>query len=353
MMRTLARILLPLILLSGLVISSSAQDLKMLLDLRGKWKFNLGDEMRWGTPTLDDRKWDELKVPGAWEDQGYPGYDGYAWYRKHFRVPGEWAGKKLYLDLGYVDDVDEVYLNGQFVAFRGGFPPNYLTAYSTHRQYQILWQYLNPNGDNLLAVRVYDSELAGGIVKGNIGIYEDTGYLQPDLQFPTSWRFTTGDNLAWKEEDVDDSRWESITVPAFWETQGHKDYDGYGWYRLKFQVPSELLGQTLILLAGRIDDLDETYLNGRRIGRTGTITGKERNSFSEEYRQLRAYTIPPGLLQAGQENVLAIRVYDGWLHGGIYDGPLGLVTRDRYLKWEDKHREHPKGIKELFDYIFH
>ena len=352
-MRTLNRILLPLLLVACVAGTSAAQDMKSLLDLRGKWKFDLGDDMRWASPGFDDRKWEELNVPGVWEDQGYPGYDGYAWYRKHFRIPGQWAGKKIYLDLGYVDDVDEVYLNGQFIAFRGSFPPNYNTAYSTRRLYQILWQYLNPNGDNLLAVRVYDSELGGGIVKGNVGFYEDTGYLQPDLQFPTSWRFKTGDNLAWRAEDADDSHWESITVPAYWETQGHKDYDGYGWYRLRFRVQPQVLDNTLILLAGRIDDLDETYLNGQRIGRTGKITtGRDRNPFSDEYQKLRAYTIPPGLLHTDRENVLAVRVYDGFLHGGIYDGPLGIVTRDRYLRWEDKHREEPKGFWQVFDYIF-
>src|SRR2546423_106904 len=36
---------------------------------------------RWADPALDDHSWDDIRVPGYWEGQGYPGLDGIAWYR--------------------------------------------------------------------------------------------------------------------------------------------------------------------------------------------------------------------------------------------------------------------------------
>ena len=80
----LISLLLPLVLVSFAV----AEDWKSVLDLRGKWKFDLGDDEKRAIVAFDDSKWDEIFVPSAWEDEGYPGYDGYAWYRKHFRLPG-------------------------------------------------------------------------------------------------------------------------------------------------------------------------------------------------------------------------------------------------------------------------
>ena len=59
----------------------------------------------------------------AWEDQGYPGYDGYGWYRKHFKTTHSIDGKFLLLKMGTIDDADEVYVNGRFIGFCGSFPP--------------------------------------------------------------------------------------------------------------------------------------------------------------------------------------------------------------------------------------
>jgi sialate O-acetylesterase len=119
-----------------------------------------------------------------------------------------------------------------------------------------------------------------------------------------------------------------------------KDYDGYAWYRYRFRPSPGLEGKKLIMLLGKVDDNDETYLNGERIGRTGAMDPRpDKVRTSGEYAVLRAYTIPPALLKFGEENVLAVRVYDGWLHGGIYDGPVGLITRDAYMDWKRHHRD--------------
>ncbi len=51
-------------------------------------------------------------MPANWESQGYPTYDGYAWYRKKFYFPEEYGNQDLYLILGRIDDIDVTYLNG-------------------------------------------------------------------------------------------------------------------------------------------------------------------------------------------------------------------------------------------------
>lgn len=330
-----------------------SQEWKLVMDLRGQWKFELGDKPGWADQTFDDGAWDEIFVPSNWEDEGYPGYDGYAWYRKHFKAPINVRDKELYLHIGYVDDVSEVYLNGHMIGFSGSFPPDYITAYNNYQRYTVPRHYLNLGGDNVIAVRVYDAQLSGGIVGGKVGLYEAEDFLQPDVKLAGTWKFKRGDNDDWRDPTLDESKWKDILVPAFWETQGFKDYDGYGWYRLRFKVPENLRNHRLILLLGKIDDVDEAFLNGERIGRTGkSIRGRLELESSEEYLQLRAYTIPSGVLRFDQENALAVRVYDNYIHGGIYEGPIGIVTQEHYRAW---HKKQPKDRKKewnFFDFMF-
>jgi len=332
---------------------AGAQENVRLVDISGEWKFEAGDDMRWASPEFNDRSWETIRAPGPWEDQGYPGYDGYAWYRKHIRVPETVRGKMLLLRVGVIDDVDEVYVNGRFVGFMGIFPPAYRTAYNLQREYQLPSWMLKPGEDNVIAVRVYDDQLNGGIVQGDLGLYEVKNPPYPNLSLDGMWKLRMGDDPAWCETSCDDAQWDSAYVPAYWETQGHKGYDGPGWYRLHVTVPEELADQRLLLLMGRIDDFDETYLNGQRIGRTGHFPAKVRDDYSGgEYRQLRAYTIPSGLLHAGSENIIAVRVFDEWLHGGIYRGPVGFITRERYNQWRAAHRESRDFLRHITDYIF-
>jgi sialate O-acetylesterase len=84
------------------------------------------------------------------------------------------------------------------------------------------------------------------------------------IVLPDNWIFTIGDDPAYKNEVVDESKWIKIRVPGNWEDQGFPNYDGFAWYRLHFEVDDDLGEQPLYLFLGKIDDLDETFLNGVR-----------------------------------------------------------------------------------------
>ena len=78
-----------------------------------------------------------------------------------------------------------------------------------------------------------------------------------------------------------------------------------------------------MILLGKIDDVDEVYINGKQIGSTGRIERKWITG--EEYQQYRNYHIPDGVLKPGKSNVIAVRVYDHDGAGGIYEGPVTLL----------------------------
>jgi beta-galactosidase/beta-glucuronidase len=329
---------------------SPAENWQKILDLNGKWKFAIGDQPKWSESDLEDDDWTAITVPSSWEDQGFPGYDGFAWYRKKFTFTAQNIPQTLYLFLGRIDDVDEVYLNGRLIGSEGSFPPNYQTAYFQFREYRLPKGSLEPNKENVIAIRVFDEQLAGGILEGDVGIFIDRDELIPEINLAGVWKFRTGDSLQWKEKLYPDNHWREITVPGFWEKQGQPDYDGFAWYRLHFNFPANLKKQKLILLLGKIDDLDECFLNGQWIGRTGEMKNKpEEISFQNEYRELRAYFIPDNQLLLSEGNTLAVRVYDGYIDGGIYEGPIGIITRESYLKWLDRVKEEKWNVfKNIF-----
>lgn len=343
--------LLGFIIISSLFLSAcriktdnnETEGFKTEVDLKGEWKFTIGDNIKWSKPDFIDDNWEHIKVPSPWENEGFNGYDGYAWYRKHFNVPLSLKGKGIYLSLGYIDDCDEVYLNGHLVGSSGSFPPNYYTAYNAMRMYPCLQDYINFNAENVVAVRVYDDQLEGGIISGDIAL-KTIEFMQTDINLEGQWKFNIGDSSAFREKNFNDKKWENLIVPGYWETQGHKDYDGFAWYRKSFVIPDNLRNDQLIFLGGKIDDLDQVYLNGVLIGSTGNM-GKDlgngfssKPSFDQEWSKFRAYNIPESLIIQGKSNTIAVRVYDGYLNGGIYQGPVGIITQDKFTKFWRENR---------------
>lgn len=320
-------------------------------NLNGKWKFAIGDNIRWADLNFDDSDWDIIRAPRSWEDEGFNGYNGYAWYRKSFTIPQELAGKPIYIRLGRIDDVDQVYCNGNLIGASGSFPPNYFTAYDVWREYKIPTQFIKYGVRNVIAIRVYDAQLEGGIVEGPLSIDIMDNALQPDYSLDGFWSFIPEDDPEFSNPAYSPKGWKQITVPAFWESQGFANYDGIGWYRKNFVLPKYLAGKDLVLLLGKIDDIDEAFINGYKIGNTGVIEEYPQNSrFDQEWQQLRGYYIPGGLLKENGENVIAVRVYDGYLNGGIWDGPIGLITQQKYQNfWKNVKKSKKSFLEWLFD----
>ena len=315
------------------IVQAGQEDVFLIKDLTGYWQFSIGDREEWISPKYDDSNWESIKVPSPWEDQGFNGYNGYAFYRKKVVISDEQRGRMLYLFLGYIDDVDEVYFNGHKIGSTGSFPPQYVSAYNAERKYYIPEDIINFNGTNLIAVKVYDSYQSGGIVSGKVGIFGGRMGIKLDVNMQNKWKFHTGDNFSYKEPDYNDTGWDEIFVPAKWEDQGYRDYDGYAWYRKTIVYRNNSGNDNMVMLLGKIDDADQLYINGILIGSTGNFTSRtgEKINVDQEYNAFRGYYIPAGVLKNNQENVIAVRVYDRWGAGGIYEGPVGLVTQSKYI----------------------
>ena len=339
------------LILSG--ISVRAEDLRKIVSLSGYWKFSIGDDSKWANPEFDDSNWDQLTVPGPWEDQGYKDYNGYAWYRKSFRIKEIPPNTTLYLLLGRIDDADVVYLNGKEIGESGKFPPDFKTAYDRDRKYIVPADLLKADGENVISVKVYDAYLSGGITDGPTGIYIDEDNELLDLNLSGKWKFHTGSDKTWKSVDFNDNDWPAINVPSVWENQGYEDYDGYAWYRLEFKLPQNFSSGELYLSLGKIDDIDDVYLNGQYVGNVYDLKkASYYRSSGWEYDARRIYKIKEGLLNRNGANTIAVRVYDGQGLGGIYEGPIGIMSAENSRKYINKHHNDLQRYGSFWEYMY-
>ena len=330
---------------------------RQVVELRGTWKFEVGDNENYASAKFNDSKWENIFVPSSWEDEGFPGYNGYAWYRKNFTIPSSDRGKNLYFHGGYIDDVCRIYINGHLIGGRGLFPPSFETAFNQEEILRIPDEYLNFDGDNVVAIRVYDDYQYGGIIRGKVGIYIHPDQWDVTVQLPTLWKFKIGDDAEWSSPTFDDSQWEKLIVPNAWDYQGYQQYDGFGWYRVSFTIPSSMKSEKLFIVLGKIDDVDETFLNGTEIGSTGRMSGFNwKKRINNEYQDMRLYRLPSDKIRYGQKNVIAVRVYDHWRYGGIYEGPIGIITEREYREmrrhYDNNGRNTKNDFERLIDKIF-
>lgn len=104
----------------------------------------------------------------------------------------------------------------------------------------------------------------------------------------------------------------------------------FGWYGCQFDVPEEMLGYDVIADLGVIDDTDEVFINGQRVGGYGTLGIPHATAWSQH----RRYRLPASHLKAKQ-NFLATHVWNLWGLGGMV-GPavlkMALVPPD--AQWQ-------------------
>lgn len=323
-----------------LALNTKAQDIDKYADLSGLWKFHLGDNMQWSEPDYDDSHWENIKVPSSWEAQGFYGYNGFAWYRTRIYTPLNTNNSSYYLSLGYIDDVDEVYINGKKIGSSGRFPNNYTTAYNAHRIYAIPNYLIRENEPLSIAIRVYDDGGEGGIIHGTVAILVDFTAVNTEFDLSGDWKFRIGKCKENPQAD-DYSNWDEIIVPGAWEDQGYKDYDGLACYVKEFFLEGQFDNKRMVLLLGRIDDLDMAYLNGKLIGQSGEFAVETVEIRNETFKQFRAYYIPQDILIDNGKNVLTVKVYDHSGMGGIWSGTIGLISQDKYIQyWRNRIRNH-------------
>lgn len=119
----------------------------------------------------------------------------------------------------------------------------------------------------------------------------------------------------WAKRDHDESNWKPIDLPVMWQAAGMR-HNGAVWFRRHVRPPADWAGEPLTLCLGAVDDFDVTYFNNHEIGRTG----EETPGF---WSVRRKYVVPAQFVR-GDDNVIAVRVFDQWGDGG-FTGPAASM----------------------------
>jgi DUF1680 family protein len=138
---------------------------------------------------------------------------------------------------------------------------------------------------------------------------------------PKEWKFKLGDDMEWANPSFNDAGWNNKQIGKNWAATGIKD-NVYAWYRIKIIIPSSMKvaekGNIIKLNLGKIDDVDQTFFNGKMIGQTGSLPPHYKTKWDAE----RVYTIPENNILWDKENVIAVRIFSlDSANMGMYEGP--------------------------------
>lgn len=102
---------------------------RRIYDFNNGWRYHLGDVADGGSLNVDDSRWEVVSTPHTVkllpaEGSGCRNYQGKVWYRKHFTMPKETAGKDVTLHFEAVMGKQKFFVNGKEVKENfGGYLP--------------------------------------------------------------------------------------------------------------------------------------------------------------------------------------------------------------------------------------
>jgi beta-galactosidase len=163
------------------------------------WKFAFGDAAGAEQPGFDDSAWASVSLPHTWNETdtyrafiSHGGGDmgekrlGIGWYRKHFKLPANATGQKVFLEFDGLRQAARFFLNGQPI----GKYENGVTALGLD-----LTRFVKSGGqDNVLAVKVdnrtsYKEEATGTLFEWNAKDFNpDFGGLNRDSRLIVAGR---------------------------------------------------------------------------------------------------------------------------------------------------------------------
>jgi len=127
---------------------------RRIIPLNHRWLYSEKSSPEALQTNFNDKSFTRVTIPHTNKMLPMNGFDEKEYtfvsvYRRHFKLPKELQGKRIFVDFGGVMTAAKVFINGQNLGeYRGGY-----TAFSFE-----LTKHINWNGDNVLAVEVDSTE---------------------------------------------------------------------------------------------------------------------------------------------------------------------------------------------------
>ncbi len=151
-------------------------------------------------------------------------------------------------------------------------------------------------------------------------VIELDGYSGYDFTGKNIVLIQKGDSPEYKDPGYNDSGWDMISLPSCWNKL-YPEWSGVCWYRIHVRFPEKLPDFAPGISLGKIDDVDEVYLNGSLIGKTGEFPPERKSAYDIK----RIYEMPVKFIRPGADNIIAVRV------AGLFPGENGGYKGDFYI----------------------
>jgi beta-galactosidase len=157
------------------------------------------------------------------------------------------------------------------------------------------------------------------------GLAHTDAKVEEAMELPVvrgEWKFNKGDDTLWKNPEFNDGSWQTVKLPATWEEHSNYTEDNvYAWFRRELTIPADLNGKDIVVNMGKIDDADETFFNGVKVGGLGQFPP----NYVTAWDISRHYKVPHEIIHYGDKNSIAVRVFDGVQGGGIYNDGMRIT----------------------------
>ncbi len=185
----------------------------------------------------------------------------------------------------------------------------------------------------LMGFKAVASDNVLHIALKDIMSFEGVSKLDPQV------KYQLGDNPEWANPEFDDSNWPLMRDTRLMEnSEVSKQWNGIGWFRLKFQADSSLLNRPLFLTT-RQSCAMEIYIDGRLWTQIGKVSPDKEG---EECRVQWEIAKPNSVVYTDSEiHTLAIRYshHPSWMNSRD-DIPIGfvlsLIDQEMFLIDQDK-----------------
>jgi signal transduction histidine kinase len=159
--------------------------------LDGFHKFAPDDNPAYSVTDYRDTEWLQIRIPGSWQSQDIKPKGGIGWYRIHCIIPQAFSNIDPAVLLGRIGDADEVFFNGLRIGGEGIIGKQFVEASKIQRLYKIPREHIRFDSDNVIAVRVMNTYLNGGIFDSGVRLGDHR-----DLQIETLKRYK--ETLSWE-----------------------------------------------------------------------------------------------------------------------------------------------------------
>ena len=157
-------------------------------------------------------KWHLVPIPDSWKRQlggALATKNGFAWYRCFVRIPADWKGKKIELNVEPVDDARQTFVNGTQIGATGTFPPQFRSGLGEKSRFAVPARAIRFGQINLIAVRTYMKDARSNFLVAAPIFLNGKRAIRTEGQ----WQYRPGDDKAWATSDVPRSLEEN--APAY------------------------------------------------------------------------------------------------------------------------------------------